>query len=901
MTTMTTVTTRTTQFCRPAASAAVPMAMTIVALLMGAPARPAVAQQTTISGVVLDSTTNRPVDDVRVTFVQEGVTIASVFTDGSGRFMLSPVAAGRYTLRFTRLDYVPQDVALDIPSGVAQQLTVRLVQRALVINPLIVSASRSEQRALDAPAAVTVIDARAIEARTTLTAVDHAVGTAGVDVATTGITQHEMVVRGFNNSASGALRVLTDSRYAHVPSLRINVYNFIALTDEDTERIEIVRGPAAALYGPNSADGVFHLVTRSPFDHPGFTVTAAGGDRQLVRGGFRYAAPLNDRFAIKLSGQYLRGADWGYTDPVEAANRLVAIAEGADEDTLLIGRRDTIAERLSGELRVDWRPTSRTSLITTVGTNLALRNLDLTPLGAAQIDNWRYTYVQSRFTHGALFAQAFLNVSDAGDTYLLRNGSRIVDRSQMLVAQAQHRALVGPRVALTYGIDFQRTVPRTDGTITGRNEADDYLHEVGSYLHGDVELADALRLIAAARVDYHNRLPDPVFSPRAALVVQPSERHTVRLTYNRAFSTPTTNNLFTDIPGDVIPSPIPLTVRLVGVPSDGFTFKRDCDGGLCMRSPYTPDALGGASEWLPLDVTLLWPVLLDTLAGRGIDIRGIPAPSAAQVSTTLGLLDIATGSFSPVSGTSDLPPLSPTIANMVELGYRGLWNDWLRVGIDFYRGWKNDFVGGERVETPNAFFDETSLASYLGNFLPAATADQVAALIAQVPAATVTPEQARDPYDVLVSYRNFGNVTYWGADIEVGAALGPAFTLHGTYSWTSDNVFAVVNALGEPDTIPLNAPKHRGSLALRYRNETVGLQGELRGRAVAAFPIQSGVYAGTVEAYQVVDASFGYRLPFARDVTLTLSATNVLDNRHREFIGAPEIGRLLLLRVRAEL
>ena len=87
-------------------------------------------------------------------------------------------------------------------------------------------------------------------------------------------------------------------------------------------------------------------------------------------------------------------------------------------------------------------------VVTTVGTNLALRNLDLTPLGAAQVDNWRYTYVQSRFTHGALFAQAFINVSDAGDTYLLRNGNRIVDRSQMLVAQAQHRALVGPRVAL---------------------------------------------------------------------------------------------------------------------------------------------------------------------------------------------------------------------------------------------------------------------------------------------------------------------------------------------------------------------------------------------------------------------------------------------------------------------
>jgi iron complex outermembrane receptor protein len=865
-------------------------------------ALPAAAQQASITGIAVDSATNRGVDDVRVTLERNGVTAASAFTDASGRFTLTAVQAGRYIVRFARLDYVPQvSEAIDVSGDAVVELTVRLVARALTINPVIVSASRSEEKALEAPAAVTVVDRRTIDERTALTAVDHAVGTPGIDVATTGITQHEMVVRGFNNSASGALMVLTDGRYAHVPSLRINVYNFIPLTDEDVERLEIVRGPGAALYGPNSADGVFHLITRSPFDDPGLTVTAAGGERALFRGGFRYAKPLSDRIAIKVSGQYLRGADWGYTDPDEASKRLIALAEGADPDTLLLGRRDTIAERMSGELRLDWRPTSGTSVITTVGANQAMRSLALTPLGAAQIQDWRYLYVQSRVTHGRLFAQAFLNSSDAGDTYLLRNANRIVDDSRMLVAQVQHGVLLGTRVNLTYGADFQRTVPRTGSTITGRNEAHDNINEVGGYLHSDITLSPALRLVAAARVDYHDGLADPIFSPRAALVMQPSPQHTVRLSYNRAFSTPTTNNLSTDIIADLIPTPIPIPVRLVGVPTEGFTFKRDCDGGLCMKSPYTPDGLGGEAEWLPIDATLLWPVIVDSLASLGIDLTALPAPTTADVGTNLGRLDIATAGFDPVSDVSDLPPLKPTITNSVELGYRGLVADWLRVGVDVYRGWKNDFVGAERVETPNAFFDEASLAAYLSNFLPVAQAAPIAARVAQAPVATVVPIEARDPYDILVTYRNFGDLGYWGADLELGAALGRSLVFYGSYSWTEKNIFDVVNAAGEPDSIPLNAPKDRVSLGMRYRNDDVGFVGEVRGRAVSAFPIQSGVYAGTVDAYGVVDASLGYRLPFAPQITLSLSATNVFDNRHREFIGAPEIGRLLLLRARAQL
>ena len=82
-----------------------------------------------------------------------------------------------------------------------------------------------------------------------------------------------------------------------------------------------------------------------------------------------------------------------------------------------------------------------------------------------------------------------------------------------------------------------------------------------------------------------------------------------------------------------------------------------------------------------------------------------------------------------------------------------------------------------------------------------------------VPVGTVTPQEARDPWDVLITYRNFGKVRYWGADVEVSAVMSRSLAVRGSYSWTSDDQFTVVNAAGDPETVPLNAPANKGTFS----------------------------------------------------------------------------------------
>ncbi len=116
-----------------------------------------------------------------------------------------------------------------------------------------------------------------------MTAADQVQGLAGVDVSKGGIAQSNVVARGFNNTFSGSLLMLQDYRFAGVPSLRVNVPLLFTSTNEDIERIEVLLGPASALYGPNSSHGVIHTITKSPFTSQGTMLTVDGGTHSLFR------------------------------------------------------------------------------------------------------------------------------------------------------------------------------------------------------------------------------------------------------------------------------------------------------------------------------------------------------------------------------------------------------------------------------------------------------------------------------------------------------------------------------------------------------------------------------------------------------------------------------------------
>lgn len=849
-----------------------------VAVLLGSLPTLASAQVGYLSGTVRSG--GAPLAGARVETLQDQLVRGQSLAGDDGRYRVS-VPAGEYAVRVRLPGFGPMlRAGVRVAAGETTVLDVELVPAALALDRVVVTTGRTEQRLEDAVSTVSVVDESLIRQRLSVTPMDVVAATPGVDVAVQGLVARRVVARGFNSLLGSSMLLLTDFRNAALPSPRANLSYMLAPTLDDLERVEIVRGPVSALYGPNGADGVVHFITKSPLDDATSSVSLTAGSRDLRGVDGRWVRQVSDRFAFKVSGSYVRGTEW--PAPPSPLERVA---------------RDPRTERAGGEFRADWRATRTGTAVFTAGTSSAVRVLDYTQIGVYQLKDFRSDFAQARYADGRFFAQVYWNGNaGVGTSTSLQQGLTVRDQTSNLAAQVQHGFDLGARTAIAYGLDVTRTDPQTLGTIHGRNEESDRIDEIGGYVQGTSRLGERMTLLASARVDHHSRLEAPVFSPRLGLTWSPRDGHTLRASFNRAYSTPAPLQFSADLVSATL-DPLPYALRALGVPRNGFRFDRGC-GGPCMRSPFA----GGAA--MPLDATALWPAVVAVMAGAGVDLSGLPAPTAAQVGTSLRTLDLAAGAYRAAGPLTDLDPLRPVISNTTELGYKGLIGGRLLLDLSVYATRRFDFVGGSAVVTPNVFLNTADLAVYLAGFMPAVDAGILAAGIGGVdgnpsapgiPLATVGAVGAFAGTDIIISNQNVGDVDLWGADVSAEFVVSPRLTLTGAFSYVSENLF-VGQGTGGAD-LATNTPKDKALLGARFSAARHGLTLEVRGRQVGAFRMVDGLLAGDVEGYTIGDLELGLDWPSWPGARLTVTVQNVGDARHAEFVAHPMLGRMVMSRL----
>ena len=877
-------------------SGSLPAVLVTLVLLALAPAL-LPAQGTVLRGTVRDSLSQAPVGGARVRLLRDQQAIATATTDTAGAFSFRDVPGGPLALSVAALGFRPVTVAID-DATTPLTITLGILHRQL--EGLVITASRGTQTALDAPATTHIVSRETMSTRAAPTIAEHIREAPGFDVAGGGVMQSNMVARGFNGLFSGELLTLVDQRFGFVPSLRVNVMSLLAPAADDIEQIELVLGPGAALYGPNTASGVLHVITRSPLTSQGTHLALEGGERSFFRGSGRHAWSVSPSLGIKVSGEYSRVDDWQERDSVEEA--LIAARGGAP--------RDYENERYGVEARADWSVTPGARVSGTFGRAELLKALEPTgESGVAQVKGWTMTTWQLRGESGRLNANVFLNQSDAGETTPLRSGLPLVDRSSQFAAQVQHGIGLGSSGRLKYGADFIRTNPVTDSTINGRNEEHDRITETGIYVHAESPLTASVDVTLAARADWHSQFEQPVYSPRIALVWRPSALHAFRATFNRAFTTPANYQFFVDEFLQPLSPALPYELRLLGVPDGGFRFSRSCGTGnasLCMRTPFA------AEGFVAADAAPLWPGAVEAIA-PSLPAEAAPLlpllrslrPTGADVATQLAILNLAAGSFTPIAAeaVTDFDPLRPTRSTVYEVGYKGLVAGRISLTADAWTQRRRDFVFLAPV-TPNVFFDAPSLTTYLTAAFTQAgvpnapqVAAQLAAGFAQLPLGTVQPDHALvGPSDIALSYRNAGKVDVWGLDLGAGADIASGWSVDVAYAHLNRNLFTA-DEIDGVNEVPLNAPRHKASVSFTGYSPLRGVTGNLRVRWVNGFPVHAGVFRRDVPSYTVVDAGVAWRPASLNGVTWSLTASNLLDHRHYEFAGTPKLGRLILSRV----
>ena len=931
----------------------------LAAALLATATGSVVAQEGAIAGRIVDATTLDPIPAARISVVG-GSPSEAVTSRSDGSFQLR-LPAGVYDLLVEAVDFSP--TRFDRVTVSAGQTTTRnlpLESQGFRLAGFIVTASRgSVDTEITAPSSSHSVPAAHITERPATSMVEHLRESPGVDIGTQGLQSSNLVVRGFNNIFSGALHLLTDDRLAGLPSLRVNFMHFLPHIDDDIDRVEVVLGAGSALYGPNTANGVVNVITKSPLEEQGTTVTLGTGERSLFEGSFRTAFLASENFGVKVSGHAMKGEEWSYIDPAEAAARLEARDDPeacttdralrglSNEDAAIacgrVGARDPQLRRYGIDARADWRFSSRGEVVGSFGVS-DMSGIELTGLSAVQIKHWLHQYVQGRLSYDRWSVQGYFNSNDSGDAFFLRDGLQLVDRSTVGVFQAQNGfEMVGGRQDVTYGVDYFSTRPESRGTIYGNYENENDIKEWGVYLQSKTVLSPKLDLIAVGRIDNHSILPDNVFSPRVALIVKPNERNAIRFAYNQAFSTPTTLNHFLDIgagaaPDDLL-AELGYTFRAFGTGRDGFAW-RNVDGTLRgIRSPLNP---GGPGQLLPADVANLWDLAL-ALQGR---VGGMPADALTLLrSLSPGQGDVGISFFDPEDPDAGLRPLDalqlrdmPAVreskTETFEVGWSGVFSNAVRISADVYVLRQNDFVSPLTVETPLLHLNGQDLGSWLGaEYVPlrvselvaagglslaeatsqaTAEAAAVAGAIGPIPlavAASDAPQMASGSADLIASYRNLGDIGLWGGDVTLQWFMDPEWTLSATYSHVSENWFTVDGEV----PLALNAPSNKGTVAIRYRNAGRGLSGSARVRYTGRFPFLSTVFDGTacipnrpsdaepcIDAYALLDVTLGYKIPNTA-ATLQLGVTNVLDEAYRSFVGVPSVGRMAMVRVKYDL
>jgi len=166
------------------------------------------------------------------------------------------------------------------------------------------SVSRREEKLADAPAAVAVITGEDIR-RSGVTSLAEALRMApGLEVARVDSHEWAITARGFNDLFANKLLVLIDGRTIYNPIFAGVYWDVQTTLLEDIERIEVIRGPGATVWGANAVNGVINIITRSARNTQGGIVSAGGGTEDRGFASFRYGGKLSENAFYRVYGTY---------------------------------------------------------------------------------------------------------------------------------------------------------------------------------------------------------------------------------------------------------------------------------------------------------------------------------------------------------------------------------------------------------------------------------------------------------------------------------------------------------------------------------------------------------------------------------------------------------------------
>ncbi len=569
----------------------------LVVLLVAA--LPAMAQTGRITGRVTDAA-KLPLNGAQVLVAG---TALGAETDADGRFTVTGVAAGTYTIRAQHIGHkVATKTGIAVTAGAASTVEFVLDATPVTLGGVVISASRRVEKITDAPATISRLDAIALQNSIGNGFAPALKEVKGIDFIQVGITAVAVNARGFNSSFNNRMLQMEDGRIGVLPENGLPVGSFSPIPKVDLAGLEVLVGPGSALYGPDASNGVVTLQAKDAKQYQGFSGEVSGGTRSFMDAQARYAkASSNGKWAGKVSGEYQSAQDYHSTPVYPTVGTSGPLPEKSTDFA-------TNVKRGYGALAYYFDRGGRLEI--TAGASVS-NAIGQTNVGRNQLINWQYRVLQAKYTSPRWFAQAYQAQSLSGDTYQLNGYTQnrvryptITDDSvkalsdfpakgTLMAAEVQNNfstsMLTKTGIAALDNTHFIWGVQLRKDVVTSKRQwlsdrltgSDITAAQTGGYLQFETPLPMNLRLVGAGRYDKHENY-DAQFSPKAALLWTPVGDQTIRVTYNRAFKSPTllqTNFYFPNF------SPY---VGIFGN-KEGFTIKNSAGTVVATYNPIQPE------------------------------------------------------------------------------------------------------------------------------------------------------------------------------------------------------------------------------------------------------------------------------------------------------------------------
>ncbi|MDA1274212.1 MAG: TonB-dependent receptor [Verrucomicrobia bacterium] len=381
----------------------------------------------------------------------------------------------------------------------------------------------------------------------------------GLDVARANSRQWAISSRGFNELYANRLLVLLDGRTIYTPSFSGVFWEDTDALIEDIDRIEVIRGPGATLWGANAVNGVINIISKSAKDTQGILATGGGGIEEQAFGSLRYGGQMGSNAFYRVYGKYTDRDAFTLADGTGAGDSWWTSQWGfrtdweASEVNQLTIQGDAYHEDWNGRVRRHSLDPPR----------LFSAPFDATSKGANILGRWVHTFS----TDSESTVQSYFDRTDKelGIVDEVRNTFDI---------DFQHRFRIGDRHEFVWGSGYRYSwdefIESADFITDDPSKG---LQLFSAFLQDEIELIpNRLKVMAGSKLEHHD-FTGFELQPGIRVSWTPTERQTLWASVSRAVRTPSRAErgfqFFSDPPHSAPLPPLPILVPGRGNPEFG--------------------------------------------------------------------------------------------------------------------------------------------------------------------------------------------------------------------------------------------------------------------------------------------------------------------------------------------